>query len=440
MTSLKFPHAFRALRSTNFRRYYIGQTVSQLGSWMQSVAVMWLAYRLTNSTAATGTIGFLALIPFLVVTPIAGALSDRFSRRKLLMVVQTILCLHAIALATVTYAGHMTVGLLGVFAFVQGTFNALEVTTRHSFFVQLVEDRADLPNAIALNSVNINGTRLIGPALGGLLIAGVGEAACFAINAVSYIAVVFQLSRIKPRASGRIATGQSLARDLYEGWRIALTSPIILPLVLMVGLVSFTINPYSILMPAIAVETFGKGAALHGLFVSAVGIGALAGAFLLARRETVRGLARWVLITSSLAGLGAVSFSFFAMAQNTVMSMAGMALVGLGLMGTSATVNTIIQTVVDDDKRGRVVSVYSTFFAGAAPLGHVVAGWSASQIGAPRTYMILGFVCALGAIAFGLNLPRLKRHLRAAYLDRGIIAKPEPTVATLAASETPPEK
>jgi len=440
VAALTFPHALRAFRSSNFRRYYIGQTVSQLGSWMQSVAIMWLAYRLTNSTAATGTIGFLALIPFLFVTPIAGALSDRVSRRKLLMVVQTILCVHAIALATVTYSGHMTVGLLGVFAFVQGTFSALEVTTRHSFFVQLVEDRADLPNAIALNSANINGTRLIGPALGGLLIAGVGEAACFAINAVSYIAVVFQLSRIKPRASGRIATGQSLARDLYEGWRIALTSPIILPLVLIVGLVSFTINPYSILMPAIAVETFGKGAALHGLFISVVGIGALLGAVLLARRDNVRGLARWVLVTASIAAIGAVSFSLFAVAQNTVMAMVAMSLVGLGLMGTSAIVNTIIQTVVEDDKRGRVVSVYSTFFAGAAPLGHVVAGWSAAQIGAPKTYLIFGIVCALGAIAFALNLKRLKRHLRAAYLDRGIIAKPAPTVATVAASETPPEK
>jgi MFS family permease len=437
---MHLPYALRALRSTNFRRYYFGQTVSQLGSWMQSVAIMWLAYRLTNSTAATGTIGFLALIPFLFVTPIAGALSDRVSRRKLLIVVQSILFVHALALATMTYTGHMTVNLLGAFAFMQGVLSALEVTTRHAFFVQLVEQRAHLPNAIALNSANINATRLIGPAIGGLVIAAVGEAACFGINAVSYLAVVYQLTRIKPSASGRISTGQSLARDLIEGWRIALTSPIILPLVLIVGLVSFAINPYSILMPAIAVETFGKGAELHGIFVSAVGIGALTGAILLARRENVRGLSRWVAITASIAAVGAMIFSLFASMQNTTMSIIGMALVGMGLMGTSATVNTIIQTVVDDDKRGRVVSVYSTFFAGCAPLGHAFAGWAASQIGAPNAYLLLGCICALGATAFMFNLPNLKRHLRAEYLDRGIIPKAPPTAITVAASETPPER
>ena len=407
---------------------------------MQSVAIMWLAYRLTNSTAATGTIGFLALVPFLFITPIAGALSDRVSRRKLLMVVQTILCVHATALASVTLAGHMSVELLGVFAFVQGTLSALEVTTRHSFFVQLIEERTDLPNAIALNSANINGTRLIGPALGGLLIATVGEAACFAVNAVSYLAVVYQLSRIQPLASGRIATGRSLLRDLFEGWRLALSSPIILPLVLLVGLVSFTINPYSILMPAIAVETFGKGAELHGLMVSVVGIGALTGAIMLARRENVRGLSRWVLVAVSMAAVGAVSFALFAEAKNTWGAMAAMTLVGMGLMGTSAAVNTIIQTVVDDDKRGRVVSVYSTFFAGAAPLGHVVAGWSAAQIGAPKTYLIFGFVCALGALAFGLHLPRLREHLRNAYIDRGIIPPPSSPDETLAANVTSPDR
>ena len=407
---------------------------------MQSVAIMWLAYRLTNSTAATGTIGFLALVPFLFITPIAGALSDRVSRRKLLMVVQTILCVHATALASVTLAGHMSVELLGVFAFVQGTLSALEVTTRHSFFVQLIEERTDLPNAIALNSANINGTRLIGPALGGLLIAAVGEAACFAVNAVSYLAVVYQLSRIQPLASGRIATGRSLLRDLFEGWRLALSSPIILPLVLLVGLVSFTINPYSILMPAIAVETFGKGAELHGLMVSVVGIGALTGAIMLARRENVRGLSRWVLVAVSMAAVGAVSFALFAEAKNTWGAMAAMTLVGMGLMGTSAAVNTIIQTVVDDDKRGRVVSVYSTFFAGAAPLGHVVAGWSAAQIGAPKTYLIFGFVCAIGALAFGLHLPRLREHLRNAYIDRGIIPPPSSPDETLAANVTSPDR
>ncbi len=388
---------------------------------MQSVAIMWLTYRLTGSSAATGTVGFLALIPFLFTTPIAGALSDRISRKKLLITVQTILFFHAGALAALTWSGHMTVNLLGAFAFFQGILSAIEVTTRHSFFVELVDNKTDLPNAIALNSANINATRLIGPAIGGVLIAAVGEAACFGVNAISYLAVVYQLTKITPRHPKPAHSGQSIGADIVEGWRIAYQSPVIWPLVLIVGLVSFTINPFSILMPAIAVVTFERGAELHGIFVSAVGVGAFFGAVMLARKSDVRGLARWVVATAAIAAVGALCFGYFSITRNLPLAAVAMALVGLGLMGTSACVNTIIQTVVDDDKRGRVVSVYSTFFTGAAPLGHLAAGWLAAQIGAPQAYMVLGALCALGAIVFALNLKNLRKHMRDEYIARGII-------------------
>ena len=424
------PYALRALRHANFRRYFIGMAISQCGSWMQSVAIMWLAYRLSGSTGVTGTVGFLAMIPHLFVTPIAGALSDRVSRRKLLIIVQTILFFHAATLATLTWLGHITVPMLAAFAFVQGVLSAMEITTRHSFFAQLIDDKADLPNAIALNSVNINATRMLGPALGGLLIAAVSEAACFGVNAVSYLAVVFQLRRISPRETPRTASGHSLLNDLAEGWKIALTSPVILPLVLIAGLVSLCINSYSILMPAIAVEVFGKGAELHGLFVSAVGVGALTGAVMLAGRASVRGLTQWILVTASMAAIGAVGFALLAPLKMVPLSMLAMALVGFGVMGTSAGVNTIIQTVVDDDKRGRVVSVYSTFFTGAVPLGHLSAGWLAQQIGAPHAYLVCGIVCALGTLAFWLNLRHLRLPLRDAYIKRGIMS----------AHEIPPDK
>lgn len=427
---MPLPHALRALRHQNFRRYYIGQAISQSGSWMQSLAIMWLTYRLSGSTGATGTVGFLGMIPYLFVTPIAGALSDRVSRRKLLMTVQTVLFFHATLLAVLTWRGHMSVPLLGAFAFVQGMLSAIEVTTRHSFFAQLIEDRADLPNAIALNSANINATRTFGPAIGGLIIAAAGEAACFALNALSYLAVVFQLRRITPRVVARTPTGQSLLADLAEGWRIALSSPVILPLVLIVGTVSVTINPYSILMPAIAVQTFGQGAELHGLFIGAVGIGALTGAVILASRANVRGLARWILFTASLAALGAAGFSLLAPLRSVPLSMLAMAAVGLGVMGTSVGVNTIIQTVVDDDKRGRVVSVYSTFFTGAVPLGHLGAGWLAQRIGAPRTFLVCGIVCGIGALAYAIWLPRLRLHLHDVYMARGVAS----------AGDMPPEK
>jgi MFS family permease len=363
------------------------------------------------------------------MTPIAGALSDRVSRKKLLTIVALVLFVHASALATVTALGLMTIGLLSVFAFVQGCLSAIEVTTRHSFFTQLVSDKADLPNAIALNSININGTRFVGPALGGIVIAWQGEAACFAINAVSFLAVVIQLSRITPRPAAPKAS-QSFTADLAEGWRIAFTSPIILPLVLIVGAVSFCINPYSVLMPAIAVDTYNRGAEMHGIFVSAVGVGALIGAFLLARRTNVRGLAQWALVTAACASAGALAFGLAALLVSIPLAMLAMALLGFGLMGTSVTANTIIQTVTDDDKRGRIVSVYSTFFAGGAPLGHYCMGWVAQQWGAPRAFLLCGALCAVAAAAFAWNLPKLRRHLHAAYLARGIIPTPVETDIT----------
>lgn len=419
-----FPAALRALNHRNFRRYYAGQAVSQVGSWMQSVAIMWLAYRLSGSTAATGTIGFLAMVPFLAVTPLAGALSDRVSRRALLTRVQLALFALAALLTLFTWLDHMTLVQLGVFAFAQGVLSAIEVTTRHSFFAELIDDKTDLPNAIALNSVNINATRLIGPALGGLAIAWMGEALCFGLNAVSYLAVVVQLQRIAPREAVRNPSHEPFLEGLAQGWRHAWNSPVVWPLVLVVGAVSFTINPYSVLMPAIVVQTFSRGAEMHGLFVTSVGAGALAGAVLLARRESVRGLSGYVLITATCAAAGAIGFSFAAPMRSLELSALCMALLGFGLMGTSASVNTIIQTVTDDHLRGRVVSVYSTFFTGAVPLGHLSAGWVAERIGAPRTFTLAGILCALAAALFAWKLPALRRHLRTQYEARGIIPAP----------------
>ena len=415
---MTLPYSLRSLRHQNFRRYYVGQTISQLGSWMQSTAVMWLAYRLTESTAATGLIGFLAMAPYIFITPLAGALSDRVSRRKLLMTVLSLSVVMAAILSALTFTQHINIVLLGALAFVQGLLNGVEVPTRHSFFVQLIDDREDLPNAIALNSININSTRLIGPAIGGLLIAAVGEAACFGVNAISYLAVLIQLSRISPNEGGRKENKAGLIADLIEGWRFGLTHPVIRPLVLMVGAVSFAVSPYTILMPAISVQTFGKGAELNGLFISFVGLGALAGAILLARRPNVRGLTGWLWMMGAMAASGILGFSF---SRIEWVSFICMAMTGMGLMGTSATVNTIVQSIVEEDMRGRVVSIYSTFFIGAAPLGHLAAGWLAEHIGAPRTFTVCGLVGAFAVASYVLYLPRLRAHLRPIYLKRGII-------------------
>lgn len=415
---MALPHSLRALRHENFRRYYVGQSISQLGSWMQSTAVMWLAYRLTESTAATGLIGFLAMVPYIFVTPVAGALSDRISRRKLLITVLSLSIVVATILSVLTHTERITIVLLGALALAQGVLNAVEVPTRHAFFVQLIVDKEDLPNAIALNSININSTRLIGPAIGGLLIAAFGEAACFALNAISFFAVLVQLSRITPNEGKRRGNTTGLFADLLEGWRFGMTDPVIRPLVLTIGAISFAVSPYTVLMPAIVVQSFGKGAELNGLFISCVGLGALTGAILLARRPNIRGLTNWLLMTGSLAALGIVGFSF---SRNEWLSFVCMAITGMGLMGSSVAVNTIVQSIVEDEMRGRVVSIYSTFFIGAAPLGHLAAGWLAEQIGAPRAFTACGLLCAAAVAAYALHLPTLRAHLRPIYLKRGII-------------------
>ena len=412
------PHSLRSLRHQNFRRYYVGQTVSQLGSWMQSTAVMWLAYRLTESTAATGMIGFLAMVPYIFITPLAGALSDRVSRRKLLMAVLSLSIVVATILATLTITHRITIVLLGALALAQGLLNGVEVPTRHAFFVQLIENKEDLPNAIALNSININSTRLIGPAIGGLLIAVLGEAACFGLNAISFLAVLIQLRRITPNEGVRKTNTKGLLADMAEGWRFGMSHPVIRPLVFTVGAISFAVSPYTVLMPAIVVQTFGKGAELNGIFISCVGLGALIGAVLLARRPNVRGLTDWLLMTGAISAIGIIGFSF---SRNEWLSFLCMALTGMGLMGSSVAVNTIVQSIVEDDMRGRVVSIYSTFFIGAAPLGHLAAGWLAEHIGAPWTFTVCGVLCTVAVAIYALHLPRLKASLRPIYLQRGII-------------------
>jgi len=419
---MHYPHALRALRHRNFRRYYFGQMVSQLGSWMQSTAVLWLAYRLTGSTAVTGTIGFLALVPYIVITPLAGALADRVSRRKLLMIVLALSVVVAGILSALTATHQITIFSLGLLAFLQGILNGVEVPTRHALFVQLIDDKSDLPNAIALNSININGTRLIGPAIGGLLIAGVGEALCFSLNSISYLAVLAQLLRIRPNESQTKGHGGSLLGDLLAGWRFGLSHPVIRPLVFMAGAIAFSIAPYTVLMPAMSVGTFGKGAELNGIFISCVGLGALIGAVILARRPNVRGLTGWLLILAIAAATGVIGFSF---SHWEWLSFACMALTGLGLMGTSASINTIIQSIVDEHMRGRAISIYSTFFIGATPLGHLTAGWLAQHIGAPRTFTVCGVTCAAAAFVYWLHLPKLRAHLRPIYQLRGIIPTPE---------------
>lgn len=415
---MPLPHSLRALASPNFRIYYAGQAVSMIGSWVQSLALMWLAYRLSGSTWFTGLVGFLNSVPYLVLSPFAGVLGDRLDRRHILMTVLALLFLQSTALAILSGFGVLTMAQLAALALFAGVANSFETPTRQSFFVQLLDNREDLPNAIALNSVLMNGARLVGPSIGGLVIAAWGETACFAINAATYLVVLAALRHARAvRPAPARAPSHPLA-DLADGWRYAMGFVPIRRMLLLLATLSVTVGAYSTLMPAIAVKTFGEGARLVGLFIGAVGLGAVIAAVGLARRHSVRGLAKWIGFSSIAAGLGAAGFCF---SRSVPLSALLMAVSGFGMFMTAASCNTIVQSVVDEDKRGRVMSYYTMFFIGSLPLGHLAAGALAERVGAPYTFLAGGILCALAGVVFTWRLPSFREHLRPAYVARGII-------------------
>ncbi len=420
---MALPHSLRALRSPNFRRYYTGQAISMIGTWVQSVALMWLAYRLTGSTHFTGLVGFLQSIPHLVLAPFAGVLGDRVNRRKLLMAVLSLLALQSTALAVLTATDLITPALLAGLALFSGVCNAFETPTRQSIFVQLIDRREDLPNAIALNSMLMNGTRLIGPSIGGLLIAVFDESVCFALNATSYLAVLIALTWLTISARPVRAPSHPLA-DLAEGWRYAMGMLPVRRMLFALAAVSTSVSPYATLMPAMAVQAFGQGATLVGLFIGAVGLGAFLSAVSLARRPSVRGLARWLPVAPVVAGLGMIGFGFSA---NVYASIFLMMMAGFGMFMTGAACNTIIQSVVEEEKRSRVMSYYTMFFIGVAPFGHYFAGWLAEHIGVRETFMLSGAVALVTGIAFALQMRAFRSHLRTLYVARGIIPASEDT-------------
>jgi len=412
------PHSLRALASPNFRLYYAGQAVSMIGTWVQSLALMWLAYGLSGSTWFTGLVGFLNSAPYLVLSPFAGVLGDRLDRRRILITVVTLLFLQSLALAILSGFGVLTMAQLAGLALFAGIANSFETPTRQSFFVQLLDNRDDLPNAIALNSVLMNGARLVGPSIGGLVIAAWGETACFGINAVSYLAVIAALRRVRAvRPAPPRAPTHPLA-DLADGWRYAMGFLPIRRMLLLLATVSITIGPYSSLMPAIAVKTFGEGAQLVGLFIGAVGLGAVIAAVILARRPSVRGLGKWIGVSAIAAGVGASAFCF---SRSVPLSAVLMAIAGFGMFMTAASCNTIVQSVVPEDKRGRVMSYYTMFFIGSLPLGHLAAGAIAERIGAPLTFLAGGVACALAGTLFTAGLESFRDRLRPVYVERGII-------------------
>jgi MFS family permease len=410
----------RALRHRNYRLFFSGQSISLIGTWLTRVATSWLVYRLTGSSLLLGTVGFAGQIPTFLVAPFAGVWIDRWNRHRVLLITQVLAMLQSAGLAALTLSGRITVPAVLALSVFQGLINAFDVPARQSFVSQMIEERADLPNAIALNSSMVNGARLLGPSIAGALIAAFGEGYCFLIDALSYVAVIASLlaMRLPPFVRGK--EPHRMLGQLVEGFRYAAGFPPIRSVLLLLALVSLMGVPYMVLMPAVATRVLGGGAHTLGFLMTASGVGALGGTLYLAGRKSVLGLGRVVAFSAALFGLCLVAFS---LSHEFWLSFVLLIPTGLGMMVQMAASNTILQTLVDDDKRGRVMSFFTMAFFGTLPFGSLFAGLMADAVGAPRTILIGGVCCILGAAVFFRALPGLRVAARPVYIRLGILSE-----------------
>lgn len=430
-------YAVRALRHRNFKLFTAGQTISLIGSWMQQVAMGWLVYRLTNSAFLLGLIAFAAQGPSFILAPFGGVLADRSNRHRIVVATQTLMFVQAIVLAILVVTGAVRFWhVLALSAFF-GAVNAFDIPARQSFLLEMVQSREDLPNAIALNSSMFNGARLVGPALAGFMIARFGEGVAFMINAVSYIAVIGALlaMRIQPRVIRK--STENIITVLRAGFSYAFGFPPIRDVLLLVAATALFGVPFVVLMPIVAVKVLHGDARTLGFLMSATGLGALAGALFLAARETVRGLSRVISASAALFGAALVAF---AASHTLAISIVMLALAGFGMMIQMAASNTFLQTIVEEDKRGRIVSLYTMAYIGVAPIGSLLAGALADRIGTQVTIAVGGIVCMIGAGLFARRIPRFKQLVRPIYQQLGII--PEVATGIQAATQltTPPEE
>jgi MFS family permease len=409
---------FRALRHRNYRLFFGGQTISLIGSWITRVATGWLVYRLTGSVLLLGVVGFCGQIPTLVLAPFAGVLVDRWNRHRILVVTQVLSMLQSFALAGLSFAGIITVRDVLLLQIAQGIINAFDTPARQSFVSEMVEDRADLPNAIALNSSMVNLSRVIGPSIGGMIIAAVGEAWCFAIDGVSYLAVIASLFAMRVALRPRPVTTTNVREELVDGFRYVTHSPPIRSALLLLALVSTMGMPFSVLMPAIARNVLRGDSHTLGFLMTASGLGALAGALYLASRHSVIGLGRIIAVAACTFGGGLV---LFGLSRNLVLSLVVLTIVGGGMMVTMASTNTVLQTIVEERLRGRVMSFYTMAFLGTAPIGSLIAGVVADRVGPTNTILIGGVACILGGAWFAVRLPKFRAFVRPIYVERGII-------------------
>jgi MFS family permease len=405
VSGARLPHAMRALRHRNYRLFFGGQFISLTGMWMQTVAQSWLVYRLTGSAVLLGLIGFFGQIPVFLLAPVGGTIADRYKRRQIIVATQTTAMLLASVLAALTLTNHIQVWHLFVLAALLGLVNAFDIPTRQAFVVDMV-GKDDIINAVALNSSMVNGARIIGPAIAGVTVAAVGEGWCFFANAVSYIAVIAGLLLMKLKPQERKRSGSALA-SIIEGFGYVRHTRPVLTILLLLGLVSFVGMPYAVLMPIFADKILHGGARGLGLLIGASGVGALTGALILTTRKDVMGLVRWVAVTSATFGVSLILFSF---SHSFWLSVALLMPVGFSMIVQLASSNVLIQAMVPDNLRGRVMAFHTMMFMGMAPFGALFAGALAERLGAPTTVALGGVACIAGSAAFWLRLPALRHE------------------------------
>jgi MFS family permease len=408
----------RAFRHRNYRLYFAGQGTSVIGTWITRVATSWLVFQLTHSAVLLGVVNFAGQVPTFLLAPFAGVWVDRLDRYRVLFVTQTLSMLQSFALAALALTHVITVWHIVLLQVVQGCINAFDTPSRQTFLIEMVENRDDLPNAIALNSSMVNGARLVGPAIAGVMIAVVGEGWCFLVDGISYLAVLGSLWAMHIPRKVRVPPVTRVMEELRAGIHYVTTFVPIRSVLLLLALISLMGMPYSVLMPIMAANVLHGGPHTYGFLMGAAGVGALVGALYLASRKSVLGLGRILIAAAALFGGGLIAFSF---SRTLPLSLAMLLLVGCGFMVQTASSNTLLQSLVEEGMRGRVMAFYTMAFMGTTPFGSLMAGALASRIGAPHTIAIGGAACIVGAAIFARALPEIREQVRPIYRARGIL-------------------
>ncbi len=421
---------FRSLRYRNYRLFFGGQSISLIGTWMQRIALPWMVYRMTGSAFMLGLVGFVGQIPTFILAPVAGVVTDRFHRYRVLIITQIVSMAQASVLAYLTLSGDIKLWHIIVLSIILGCVTAFDVPSRHSFVVDMVEKKEDLGNAIALNSMMFNGARLIGPSIAGVILAVTSEGICFLLNAISFIFVIASLLMMKVDGKKKSATKSGLFSDLKEGFLYAFGFAPIKHIILLLALVSLMGTSYQVLMPVYAKEVLKGGSEIFGFLMGAAGLGAFLAALYLASRETVITLGRIIPLATGIAG---AALTIISLEDLFFLTFFLMVFVGLGLMLHTVSSNTILQTITDDDKRGRIMSFYTMSIMGIAPFGSLIAGAMAKALGTRLTLLIGGISCLAGAYFFYRKLPLLKKIARPKYEKMGMI--PEIVTGIQIASE-----